>query len=49
MTLTILDPCSSQQVTIPVPDGPPSPEAVMKQSSMQRAQNRLLQQRGRAT
>lgn len=49
MTLTILDPRSGQQVTITVPDGPPSPEAVMKQSSMRWAQHRLLQQRGRAT
>jgi hypothetical protein len=49
MTLTILDPRSGQQVTITVPDGPPSQEAVMKQSSMRRAQYRLLQQRGRAT
>jgi len=49
MTLTILDPRSGQQVTITVPDGPPSPETVMKQSSMRRAQHRLLQQRGRAT
>jgi hypothetical protein len=49
MTLTILDPCSGQQVTITVPDGPPSQEAVMKQSSMQRPQYRLLQQRGGAT
>ena len=49
MTLTILDPRSGQQVTITVPDGPPSQEAVMKQFSMRRAQHRLLQQRGTAT
>ena len=49
MTLTILDPCSGQRVTITIPDGPPSQDAVMKQSSMQPAQHRLLQQRGRAT
>jgi hypothetical protein len=49
MTLTILDPRSGQQVTITVPDGPPSQEAVMKQSSMRRAQHRLFRQLGRAT
>jgi hypothetical protein len=49
MTLTILDPRSGQQVTITVPDGPPSQQAVMKQSSMRRAHHRRLQQCGRAT
>jgi hypothetical protein len=49
MTLTILDPRSGQQVTITVPDVPPSQEAVMKQSSMRRAQHRLFRQLGKAT
>lgn len=44
MTVTILDPRSGQRVTITVPDGPPPLEAVMKQSSMGRAQHRLLRQ-----
>jgi hypothetical protein len=49
MTLTILDPRSGQRVTITVPDGPPPLEAVMKQSSMGRAQHRLFRQLGEAT
>jgi len=49
MTLTILDPRFGRQVTITVPDGPPSQETVMKQSSMRREQHRLFRQFGRAT